>query len=253
MTVHGGNCQEPGRGALRRGRLVASLVLLASCAGATNAVGAPADNRPSAPPRAPAAHPGPLSSLPELSLNTWVLTERRAERSAVVALRSAVRAEAATAAATAFERAAEDKKRAQAEAARKAREKARQKAREEARQRAAARGTRAQQAVRTALAQVGKPYVWGATGPSAFDCSGLMQYAYRRAGVAIPRVTWDQLRAGRRVSLSQLRPGDLVFYRNTGHVAMYIGNGKVVHSPRPGRTVRVEGLRMMPPEAAVRF
>ncbi|MEU8530473.1 C40 family peptidase [Streptomyces sp. NPDC048629] len=114
------------------------------------------------------------------------------------------------------------------------------------------KATAAAVAVRTAMAQRGKPYVWGAVGPSSFDCSGLVQYAYRSAGVRLPRTTWEQIRAGRRIPTSALRPGDLVFYRNAAHVGLYIGDGRIVHAPRPGTPVRVADLRVMPVYAAVR-
>lgn len=112
--------------------------------------------------------------------------------------------------------------------------------------------TRAETAVRTALAQRGKPYVWGATGPGAFDCSGLVQYAYRRAGIRLPRVTWDQLRAGRRVPLAAVRSGDLVFFRDASHVGMYIGGGRIVHAPKPGTRIRTADLHLMRVYAVVR-
>ncbi|WP_329167106.1 C40 family peptidase (plasmid) [Streptomyces sp. NBC_01717] len=107
-------------------------------------------------------------------------------------------------------------------------------------------------ALSEALAQRGKPYVWGAEGPSSFDCSGLMQYAYRRAGLELPRTTWGQINAGRRVPVSEARPGDLVFYRGAAHVGMYIGDGRVIHAPRPGRNVTVQPLHAMPVYAVVR-
>ncbi|MGW1412572.1 C40 family peptidase [Streptomyces sp. NPDC002403] len=112
--------------------------------------------------------------------------------------------------------------------------------------------SRAAVALNQALAQRGKPYVWGAVGPSSFDCSGLMQYAYRRAGLNLPRTTWGQINAGRRVSVSEARPGDLVFYRGAAHVGMYMGHGQVVHAPRPGRNVSVQPLHAMPVYAVVR-
>ncbi|MFD3998700.1 C40 family peptidase [Streptomyces sp. NPDC058548] len=116
----------------------------------------------------------------------------------------------------------------------------------------AAKPSTAAIAVRAALAQRGKPYVWGAVGPSSFDCSGLMQYAYRRAGVRLPRTTWDQINAGKRIPRSAIRPGDLVFYRNAAHVGMYIGDGRIVHAPRPGTVVRTADLHVMPVYAVVR-
>jgi len=93
--------------------------------------------------------------------------------------------------------------------------------------------TRAQIAVRYALAQRGDRYVFGATGPSAWDCSSLVQAAWRRAGVRIPRTTYAQLRIGRKIWRQYLRPGDLVF-TGTGHVQMYVGNGYIVEAANPG-------------------
>ncbi|MFK0046003.1 C40 family peptidase [Streptomyces sp. NPDC090741] len=117
---------------------------------------------------------------------------------------------------------------------------------------AAMPSVRASTAVGGVLAEIGKPYVWGAEGPSAFDCSGLMQYVYARAGIRLPRTTWDQINAGSRVPVSQVRPGDLIFYRGGAHVGMYVGDGKVVHAPRPGRTVTTQRIDAMPVFAVVR-
>ncbi|AZM51781.1 hypothetical protein DMA15_03615 [Streptomyces sp. WAC 01529] len=101
----------------------------------------------------------------------------------------------------------------------------------------------AAKAVAYALKQVGKPYVWGGTGPSSFDCSGLVQAAWRTAGVSIPRTSQAQLAGLRRISPSQVRPGDLVIYRGGGHVAMYIGGGKIVEASKPGTPIRVAHWR----------
>ncbi|OKI27557.1 hypothetical protein A6A28_15235 [Streptomyces sp. CB03578] len=112
---------------------------------------------------------------------------------------------------------------------------------------------RAAAAVMAARSAVGRPYVWGATGPSGFDCSGLMVWSYRHAGVALPRTSQAQRHAGRRVPLSQARPGDLVTYRSdASHVAMYVGNGQVVHAPYPGARVRYDPVGMMPVSAVTR-
>ena len=98
----------------------------------------------------------------------------------------------------------------------------------------------AQVAVDTALAQVGDRYAWGATGPDAFDCSGLTTFAYRAAGVELPRTSRGQSTAGSYVSRANLQPGDLIFfYQPIGHVAMYIGNGQMVHSSTFGKPVSV--------------
>ncbi|MFI6779437.1 C40 family peptidase, partial [Nocardia sp. NPDC050412] len=106
----------------------------------------------------------------------------------------------------------------------------------------------AQKAVSVAMAQQGDPYVWGAEGPGSFDCSGLMQYAARAAGVNIPRVAADQYRQLPKVNPADIRPGDLIFPNsefnngNPGHVMMYIGNGQCVEAPRTGLNVRVTKL-----------
>ncbi|MFE2551406.1 NlpC/P60 family protein [Streptomyces sp. NPDC059355] len=108
-------------------------------------------------------------------------------------------------------------------------------------------GTRAARAVAFAYGAIGKPYIWGATGPGSFDCSGLTQAAWRSAGVSLPRTTYTQINAGQRVSRDQLAPGDLVFfYSGVTHVGMYIGNGQMIHAPRPGSTVRVAPIDSMP-------
>ncbi|WP_053640502.1 MULTISPECIES: NlpC/P60 family protein [unclassified Streptomyces] len=101
-------------------------------------------------------------------------------------------------------------------------------------------------AVAAARSAVGRPYVWGATGPSAFDCSGLMVWSYRQAGIGLPRTSAAQRYAGRQVPLSQARPGDLVTYRgDASHVAIYVGNGQVIHAPYPGARVRYDPVNMM--------
>ncbi|MCX5014368.1 NlpC/P60 family protein [Streptomyces sp. NBC_00555] len=112
---------------------------------------------------------------------------------------------------------------------------------------------RAATAVMAARAAVGRPYVWGSTGPSGFDCSGLMVWSYRQAGVSLPRTSQAQRHAGRQVPLSQARPGDLVTYRSdASHVGMYVGNGQVVHAPYPGARVRYDPVGMMPVSAVTR-
>jgi cell wall-associated NlpC family hydrolase len=110
-------------------------------------------------------------------------------------------------------------------------------------------GPVARAAVRWALAQLGDPYRWGATGPDTFDCSGLTSSAYRAAGVSIPRVSRAQWGAGPHVQLSNLLPGDLVFFADNSldpatihHVGMYIGNGLMVHAPHTGDVVRVASV-----------
>lgn len=96
-------------------------------------------------------------------------------------------------------------------------------------------------ALRFALTRQGDPYVWGAAGPSAFDCSGLVMWAYAQAGIQLPHYTGDQWMSGVHISRDQLQPGDLVFfYPDIGHVGLYIGNGLMVDAPDFGETVHVE-------------
>ena len=103
--------------------------------------------------------------------------------------------------------------------------------------------TKAAKAIAFARAQIGKPYVWGATGPGSYDCSGLTQAAWKAAGVTLPRTTYDQVNAGTTVSLTDAQPGDLVFfYDDISHVGIYIGNGMMIHAPKPGAYVREESI-----------
>jgi cell wall-associated NlpC family hydrolase len=116
-----------------------------------------------------------------------------------------------------------------------------------------ATNSRAAAAIAYAYSKLGSPYVWGATGPDAFDCSGLVQAAYRSAGVSLPRTTYAQIDAGRRVSRSELRPGDLVFfYSGISHVGLYIGNGRMIHAPNPSAPVRIAPIDEMPLSGATR-
>jgi len=112
---------------------------------------------------------------------------------------------------------------------------------------------RAQQAVSYALAQVGKGYVMGTTGPSTFDCSGLMYAAYKQVGISLPRTSQAQFSAGTSVSKGDLQPGDLVFYYGgITHVGMYIGNGQIVHAANPRSGVVTAGVNSMPYQGARR-
>jgi cell wall-associated NlpC family hydrolase len=98
----------------------------------------------------------------------------------------------------------------------------------------------AQIAIDTAMAQRGKPYVWAASGPGSFDCSGLTAFAYRAAGVSLPHSSAQQSTMGQAVSRDNLQPGDLVFfYSPVSHVGIYIGNGQMVHAPTSGDVVKV--------------
>lgn len=101
---------------------------------------------------------------------------------------------------------------------------------------------RAKTAINFALAQLGDPYVYGGTGPNGWDCSGLVQAAWRAAGVSLPRVVGPQMNATKRIPMSQLQPGDLVAYGSMSHIGIYLGNGRVVHAPRPGKRVEITGL-----------
>ena len=106
--------------------------------------------------------------------------------------------------------------------------------------------TKAEVALKVAKAQLGKPYKWGATGPSSFDCSGLTYYAYKNgAKVSIPRTSREQSKYGKKVSKSELKPGDLVFFgkgSSVNHVGMYIGNDQYIHSPQTGDVVKISKL-----------
>lgn len=114
---------------------------------------------------------------------------------------------------------------------------------------------RALAAFQAAQTQLGKPYVYGATGTASYDCSGLTSWAYGQAGVSIPRTSQAQANAGTRIySQSQLKVGDLViFYNDQHHVGLYAGNGQVLHAPRTGTVVRYESIADMPFQFGVRI
>ena len=112
---------------------------------------------------------------------------------------------------------------------------------------------RAAAAVHYAMAQIGKPYVYGAAGPNSFDCSGLTMASWGAAGVGLPHSSSAQYGSGTHISASQLQPGDLVFYYSPiSHVGMYIGNGMIVNAENPSAGIRVTGLYSMPYVGAVR-
>ncbi|WP_435603272.1 C40 family peptidase [Streptomyces sp. bgisy130] len=110
------------------------------------------------------------------------------------------------------------------------------------------RSSGVERAVDYALAQLGKPYIWGGNGPVGYDCSGLVQQAYQRAGISLPRVASDQYGAVTKISQSSLRRGDLLFWSSNGrqsgvhHVAVYLGDGRYVEAPRPGKNIRTSAL-----------
>lgn len=110
------------------------------------------------------------------------------------------------------------------------------------------------QALRFALTKVGDPYVWGAAGPNAFDCSGLVKWAYAQVGISLLHFTGDQWNEGEHISRAQLAPGDLVFFfADLSHVGMYIGNGLMVDAPTFGIPVHVEPVFWSAYEGAVRI
>ncbi|WP_329085977.1 MULTISPECIES: C40 family peptidase [unclassified Streptosporangium] len=101
-------------------------------------------------------------------------------------------------------------------------------------------------ALTAAIGKLGRPYVWGAEGPNSFDCSGLVQWAYQQAGIKVPRVTHQQFVSGPQIPLAQAQPGDLLFWRHdptnpgyVSHVAIYWGDGKMLHAPRTGDVVKL--------------
>ncbi|MGW2043907.1 NlpC/P60 family protein [Streptomyces sp. NPDC001858] len=103
--------------------------------------------------------------------------------------------------------------------------------------------TKAAKALAFAREQIGKPYVWGAAGPDSYDCSGLTQAVWRAAGVTLPRTAYDQVTAGTPVRLADAQPGDLIFfYDDISHVGVHIGNGMMIHAPKPGTYVREESV-----------
>lgn len=114
--------------------------------------------------------------------------------------------------------------------------------------------SKATAAMNAAMGVRGTPYRWGGTGRGGFDCSGLAQWAYRKAGITLPRSSRAQSGVGTPVSRSDLRPGDLVFfYRPVSHVGIYIGNGNVVHAPETGDVVKVSPISRMPFSGARRL
>jgi cell wall-associated NlpC family hydrolase len=112
---------------------------------------------------------------------------------------------------------------------------------------------RAAVAVRYAYAQLGKPYQWGGAGPGSFDCSGLTMRSWGAAGVGLPHSAAGQQAELPRVSLSDLEPGDLVFYGDPAyHTAIYIGGGRIIQAPHTGTVVQISSLSDMPPTSAGR-
>ncbi|WP_030163719.1 C40 family peptidase [Spirillospora albida] len=112
---------------------------------------------------------------------------------------------------------------------------------------------KAAQALRFAMTKLGRPYVWGAEGPSTFDCSGLTMWAYKQVGISLPHYTGSQWNAGTHISRGQLQPGDLVFfYSDLHHMGMYVGDGKMIHAPQTGDVVKIAPIGGRPYAGAVR-
>jgi peptidoglycan endopeptidase LytE len=95
-----------------------------------------------------------------------------------------------------------------------------------------------ERAVHVAEGYLGVPYRWGGESPSGFDCSGLVQYVFSRLGVMLPRTSYEQYNAGRHITRADLEPGDLVFFDGAGHVGIYAGGGRFIHSPHTGTSVQ---------------
>ncbi|WP_194819377.1 C40 family peptidase [Nocardia sp. XZ_19_385] len=108
-------------------------------------------------------------------------------------------------------------------------------------------------ALEAAQSKVGAPYVYGAAGPNAFDCSGLVQWAYRQAGMELPRTSGAQLSAGTPVSADALQPGDVVSFYGGGHSGLYAGDGQVIHASTSGVPVKVASMSEMPFAGARRY
>jgi cell wall-associated NlpC family hydrolase len=109
------------------------------------------------------------------------------------------------------------------------------------------------QALRFALAKLGDEYVWGAAGPSTFDCSGLVMWAYEHVGISLAHFTGDQWNEGQHIPMSELQPGDLIFMYSLDHVGMYVGNGMMVDAPSTGQVVQIQPIPMGAVDGAVRI
>lgn len=115
----------------------------------------------------------------------------------------------------------------------------------------------AEKAIEAAEGQKGTPYSWGGSKPGGFDCSGLVQWSFKQAGVSLPRVAQDQVSAGTRVSYSNARRGDLLYWADSGgyayHVAIYLGDGRMIDAPRSGDKVRERDVTSYNLAGAVRL
>ncbi|RVW05617.1 C40 family peptidase [Rhodococcus xishaensis] len=111
----------------------------------------------------------------------------------------------------------------------------------------------AERAVKAAETKLGAPYVYGAAGPNAFDCSGLVQWAYKQAGLDLPRTSYDQAAVGVPVSQNNLQVGDVVSFYGGGHSGIYAGNGNVIHASTSGQPVKMSPVSAMPFDGARRY
>ncbi len=110
-----------------------------------------------------------------------------------------------------------------------------------------------QRAADAAQSKIGSPYVYGAAGPNSFDCSGLVQWAYKQAGLNVPRTSYDQASAGQAVNISDLMPGDVVSFYGGSHTGIYVGGGNIVHASTSSQPVKIAPLDSMPVDGARRF
>ncbi|AWK72234.1 MULTISPECIES: NlpC/P60 family protein [Rhodococcus] len=108
-------------------------------------------------------------------------------------------------------------------------------------------------AVQAAQSKIGAPYVYGAAGPNSFDCSGLVQWAFKQAGLNLPRTSYDQAAAGTPVAQSDLRPGDVVSFYGGSHSGIYAGNGNVIHASTESQPVKLAPIASMPFDGARRY
>ncbi|WP_277834410.1 NlpC/P60 family protein [Speluncibacter jeojiensis] len=109
-------------------------------------------------------------------------------------------------------------------------------------------------ALQVALTRIGDPYVWGATGPNQFDCSGLVQWAFKQVGISVPRTSEEQAQYGTPVALDDLQPGDIItFYSDASHVGIYVGDGMILHASTFGVPVKVQSMAAFPIHNARRF
>ncbi len=206
------------------------------------------------------------AELPALGGNLPVAAERTARSLTMSAAQFELDAARQAAAAKAAEHAAEEKEKAEAEARRKAEAARRAEAAKAAEERASRSSERTTldvpaatgsvgQLVSFLRAQVGKSYVMGASGPSAYDCSGLVQSAFRQIGVSLPRVSQSQSSAGTQVSVGALQPGDILYWGGAGsahHVAVYVGGGQYIDAANPEKGVVVQSVSDWPPDGATR-